>query len=97
VVIDQRAARPLAVLKAGQAFGRKAAAPLGHGVLVQAHDAGDLAVGGASAASSTILARLAARCGLVWARTRRCNSARSASVITSGGTVGMQRLLMLPH
>jgi hypothetical protein len=45
VVIDQRAARPLAVLKAGQAFGLKAAAPLGHGVLVHAHQGGDLAVG----------------------------------------------------
>jgi hypothetical protein len=47
VVIDQRAARPLAVLKAGQAFGLEAVAPLGQGVLVHAQDAGDLAAGGA--------------------------------------------------
>jgi hypothetical protein len=26
---------------------------------------------------------------VVWARTRRCSSARSSWVITSGGTVGM--------
>jgi hypothetical protein len=45
VVIDQRAARPLAVLQAGQAFGLEAAAPLGDGVLVHAHYGGDLAVG----------------------------------------------------
>jgi hypothetical protein len=31
----------------------------------------------------------------VWARTRRCSSARSASVITSGGMVGMRRLLVI--
>src|SRR4029453_2849665 len=36
VFIDQRATRPLAVLEAGQAFGLKAAPPLGHGVLVHA-------------------------------------------------------------
>jgi hypothetical protein len=52
-------------------------------------------LGTPSAASSTIRARLTARCGVVWARTRRCNSARSSSVITSGGTVGMRRLLVV--
>ena len=37
-----------------------------------------------------------ARCGVGWARTRRSSSARSASVITSGGMVAMgRRLLML--
>jgi hypothetical protein len=45
VVVDQGAARPLAVLEAGQAFGLEAAAPLRHGVLVHAHHGGDLAVG----------------------------------------------------
>src|SRR5262245_2332118 len=46
-------------------------------------------LGTPSAASSTTRARLAARCGVVYARTRRSSSARSASVITSGGMVGM--------
>ena len=45
VVIDQRAARPLAVGEAGQAFGLKAAPPLRHGVLVHGDHRGDLAVG----------------------------------------------------
>jgi hypothetical protein len=45
VVVDQGAARPLAVGEASQAFGRKAAPPLRHGVLVHAHHGGDLAVG----------------------------------------------------
>jgi hypothetical protein len=45
VVVDQGAARPPAVLEAGQAFGLEAAAPLRHGVLVHAHDGSDLAVG----------------------------------------------------
>jgi hypothetical protein len=45
VVVDQGAARPLAVIQASQAFGLEAAPPLGHGVLVHAHHGGDLAVG----------------------------------------------------
>jgi hypothetical protein len=45
VVVDQEAARPLAVLQAGQAFGLEAAPPLRDGVLVHAHHGGDLAVG----------------------------------------------------
>jgi hypothetical protein len=39
-------------------------------------------------------ARLAARCGVVWARTRRCSSARSSSVMLRSGRVGTRRLLM---
>jgi hypothetical protein len=45
VVVDQGAARPLAVLKASQPLGLEAAPPLGDGVLVHAHHGGDLAVG----------------------------------------------------
>jgi hypothetical protein len=45
VVVDQGAARAVAVLEAGQAFGLEAAAPLRDGVLVHAHQASDLAVG----------------------------------------------------
>jgi hypothetical protein len=45
VAVDQRAARPLAVLEASQAFGLKAVAPVGDGVLVHAQEGGDLAVG----------------------------------------------------
>jgi hypothetical protein len=52
-------------------------------------------LGTPSADSSTTLARVAARCGVVWARTRRCSSARSASVIIRGGMVGMARLLVV--
>ena len=96
VVIDQRAAWPLAVLEAGQAFGLEAAPPLGHGVLVHAHDRGDLAVGDAIGGQQHDPGPLGGTLGVVWARTRRCSSARSSSVITSGGTVGMRRLLM-PH
>jgi hypothetical protein len=44
MVVDQRAAWPLAVLQARQAFGRKAPPPLRHGVFVHAHHRGDLAV-----------------------------------------------------
>jgi hypothetical protein len=47
VVVDQGAARPLAVGEADQAFGLEAAPPLRHGVLVHAHHGGDLAVGDA--------------------------------------------------
>jgi hypothetical protein len=45
VVVDQGAARPLAVGEAGQAFGLETAPPLGDGVLVHTHHGGDLAVG----------------------------------------------------
>jgi len=45
VVVDQGAARPLAVGEAGQAFNLEAAPPLGNSVLVHAHHGGDLAVG----------------------------------------------------
>jgi hypothetical protein len=89
MVVDQGTARPLAILEASQALGRKAAPPVGDGVLVDAHHGAIWRLGTPSAASSTIRARLAARWGVGWARTRRCSSARSASVITSGGMVGM--------
>jgi hypothetical protein len=45
VAVDQGAARPLAVLQAGQAYGRKPPPPVRDGVLVHAHHRGDLAVG----------------------------------------------------
>jgi hypothetical protein len=97
VARDQPAARPLAVLQAGQAFGLEAAAPLGDSVLVVAHHGAIWRLGRPSAASNTIRARLAVRWGMGWARTRRCRSARSSSVMTSGGMVGMRRLLVLRH
>jgi hypothetical protein len=45
VAVDQRAARPWAVLQAGQALSLETTPPVAHGVLVHAHHGGDLAVG----------------------------------------------------
>jgi len=47
VVVDQGAARPRAVLQAGQALGLEPMPPVANGVLVHADDRGDLAVGDA--------------------------------------------------
>jgi hypothetical protein len=45
VAVDQRAARPRAVLQAGQALRLEAMPPVANGVLVHAHHGGDLAIG----------------------------------------------------
>jgi hypothetical protein len=45
VAVDQRAARPWAVLQAGQALSLEATPPVANGVLVHADHRGDLAVG----------------------------------------------------
>jgi hypothetical protein len=64
-------------------------APVRDGVVVHAHDRGDLAVGQAVGGQQHDLGSFGGPLGVVWARTRRCSSTRSVSVITSGGMVGM--------
>jgi hypothetical protein len=95
VVVDQGPARPLAVLQAGQSFGLEAAPPPRDGVLVHAHHGDDLTVGTPSAASSTIRARSAARCGVGTDPAVQLGAFGIGD--RSGGTVGIRRLLMLRH
>jgi hypothetical protein len=86
VAIDDRAARPFGLGQAGQASGGVTLPPDADLVVVQTDPLGDRPVGVPWAASSTILARVTSRCGVVWLRTRRCSSTRSCSLTTSGGS-----------
>jgi hypothetical protein len=95
VAVDQRAARPWAVLQAGQALSLETTPPVanGAGSCRRAWRSGGWGRHRRPAARPWPAWRPAARPwpawrpagGVVWARTRRCSSARSCSVITSGG------------
>ena len=89
MAVDPRPTRPRPILQPGQPLGLEPTPPQPDLMLIDPNLGRDLTQRHTLGAASTTRARFTARCVLVCARTRRCNSARSSSEISNTGTVNI--------